>query len=233
MQLEEPIQAGEQTLVQREGSNLFDGLYLDSICDLPLPLPLPPSLPNLPAPGDTPSTNDSTDSIDIDLIGPDSLSLSWLLTPSDNDRLQLDLVKSLGAPAPWLPLPTLPSSTALSPSPWFLAPSAWETDYRVRLHRPDVDTSFLRLQISGIRTWVRTWVNTGGCPFIHPDLGALYGGTLPSSMQVAFMSMSSYIHRTEATTTLILDAVGGQASQLVETTARVITVFRVCTTSIT
>ncbi|KAL1887911.1 hypothetical protein Sste5346_009915 [Sporothrix stenoceras] len=207
-QLPPPQQTTEQSLVH--SSNLFDGLYLDSICKLPLPaLPALPALSSL----DTPSTNDSLDSVDIDLIDPDSLSLSWPLKLSE--RLQLDSVRSLGAPAPWLPLPDTSLAEPPSPSDWFISPHTWEIDHRVRLHRPDVDTSFLHLQISGIRSWMRTWVNTGGCPFIHPDLGDLYGGTLPPSMQVAFMSISSYIHQTEATTPLILDAVDTQSKQLV------------------
>ncbi|CAK7234823.1 hypothetical protein SCUCBS95973_009064 [Sporothrix curviconia] len=60
----------------------------------------------------------------------------------------------------------------------------------------------------------------GSCPFIHPFLyGDVNGNTpavrkMPSSVQVAFLALSSYVGRTTATAELVLDAVDAQAQQL-------------------
>lgn len=181
----------------------FDGLFPDCITNgVPLP-----AVPNLAALG----SNMPSSAID---------SLSWLLEPSE----RLELVESLESPALWLPSPSAPAllwplGWPPQSSLWFLAPATWEIDHRVPLHVSSDDVGFLRVQISGIRMWLRTWVATGGCPFIHP---CLYGAApamddrpkMPSCVQVAFMAMSSYMNRTDATTGLVLDAIDAQASQL-------------------
>ncbi|KJR83606.1 RNA polymerase 2 mediator complex component [Sporothrix schenckii 1099-18] len=199
-------------------NGLFGGLFLGSVDDAMPAVPNAASL-DLGLLDNTASTSGTIDPTS-------ALShFSWLLETPKSLDLQVGLFQPLPQPAPWFPSQ---STTLIAPShaqlwppktSWFLLPATWSIDHRVHLHHhaSSTSTAFLRLQVAGIRTWLRTWVATGGCPFIHPNVYGNNGNkdNTPACVQVAFLAMSSYIHRTEATTEMVLDAVDAQASQLV------------------
>lgn len=124
-----------------------------------------------------------------------------------------------------VPLPAIPDmcpqlwlagGTSQPPQPqrpalWFLAPETWKIDHQPYLTTTVCDTELVRGHIANIQQWLRQWAATGGCPFIHPHL---YRPRLPECAQVAFTTMTSYVHRTEATTDLVLRIVEDQASRL-------------------
>ncbi|KIH93837.1 hypothetical protein SPBR_05913 [Sporothrix brasiliensis 5110] len=209
------------TVNSTNSNGLFDGLFLGSVDDAMPAVPNAASL-ELALLDHTASTSDTIDPTSA--FSP----FSWLLETPKSFDLQVGLSQPLPPPAPWIPSQSTaliaPSHAQLWPpnASWFLSPTTWTIDHRVHLHHhvSSTSTAFLRLQIAGIRTWLRTWVATGRCPFIHPNV---YGDdnndndNTPACVQVAFLAMSSYIHRTEATTEMVLDAVDAQASQLVAT----------------
>ncbi len=98
-----------------------------------------------------------------------------------------------------------------SPPVWFLAPETWKIDHRPVQGQGSFSGTTLKCYVSRIQQWLRTWVETGSNPFIH---SRLYRDRFPSSVQVAYTTLSSYVNRTEANTEIILHIVEDRAREL-------------------
>ncbi|RDW61212.1 uncharacterized protein DSM5745_10710 [Aspergillus mulundensis] len=113
------------------------------------------------------------------------------------------------ASSPLIPMPSTPAKTA-----WFLAPETWKISYR-----PDVATSadvgvttaMMKWYIATLQSWFKRWITAGSNPFIHTRL---YSVSFPASVQIAYATLASYIHRTPANTETILQIVEDRSNAL-------------------
>lgn len=118
-----------------------------------------------------------------------------------------------------------PSSTSGSPiapateSDWFLAPETWRIT-----HREDgagvetVGVPTMKNYVALLQAWFERWIAMGNNPFIHLRL---YSVNFPTCVQVAYVTLTSYVHRTPANTHTVLQIVEGRSkSPLKEPTHR-------------
>lgn len=110
------------------------------------------------------------------------------------------------------PTPQLPLQPHSYPVVWFLSPETWQINYQAFQNTDSFASSDIMASVHSVQTWLERWVSTGSNPFIHPRL---YKTRFPACVQIAFTTLSSYIHRTAANTELILDIVNERAEELV------------------
>ncbi|PVH98357.1 hypothetical protein DM02DRAFT_596084 [Periconia macrospinosa] len=98
---------------------------------------------------------------------------------------------------------------------WFLAPETWRICHDVDnpaevavLHK-----GILKKYVAEVQSWFERWVTTGSNPFIHP---LLYSVNFPACVQIAYSTLTSYIHRTPENTETILQAVEDRSHDLVQ-----------------
>lgn len=97
-------------------------------------------------------------------------------------------------------------------SAWFLTPESWnispvDTGCLSPITMAEVYSFFDKM-----KDWLKEWTSTGSNPFIHAEL---YKKGTPSCVQDAFMALSSYQSRTEATTKMLHQFIEEKAHKLV------------------
>lgn len=113
---------------------------------------------------------------------------------------------------------SIPRSSPSSPGPItsatrFLSPETWVIDKRPFFMENMVpfDSKVLKRHISLNQRWLEQWVSSGSNPFIH---SRLYRAQFPSCIQIAYVTLSSYINRSEANTDTILRIMQDRADEL-------------------
>lgn len=112
-------------------------------------------------------------------------------------------------PASFIQTPPTPPTVRTD---WFLAPHTWtishDVDYSAAML---ISKAMMRKYVAGVQSWFERWVKTGSNVFIH---ARLYEIKLPTSLQVANATLTSYIHRTDENTDSILQSVEDRSNDL-------------------
>ena len=117
---------------------------------------------------------------------------------------------------PAMPLITHHTGLSLEPSDrysgsWFLEPETWLIDHSTIPIPPNFKMWHLKDFVGRLQKWLEEWVKMGGNCFIHPEL---YQDRFPACVQVAFATLSAYVHRTPATSDIVMRTVVDQAGEL-------------------
>jgi hypothetical protein len=97
---------------------------------------------------------------------------------------------------------------------WFLAPATWRIHHRADTPvTGEYGDAMLRKYVGVLQSWFKRWVTHGSNPFIHAHL---YRTNFPACVQVAYTTMTSYVHRTPATTGTVLRIVEDQSKNLLQ-----------------
>ncbi|OAA60288.1 RNA polymerase 2 mediator complex component [Niveomyces insectorum RCEF 264] len=104
-------------------------------------------------------------------------------------------------------------STSRESLPWFLGPDTWKIEHQNTNVAANaiVCSSFLHSFVHKVQEWLRYWAKTGSNPFIHSHL---YAACIPDCVQIAYTTLTSYIHRTDKNAEIVLCIVEEQASKL-------------------
>jgi hypothetical protein len=141
----------------------------------------------------------NTSSYNTNLILADDLilDLAFPFTDSDFDNLSS-------------PFQT---TNALAPgADRFLAPETWKISHGVDSSATaTVGIAILKKYVAILQSWFDRWVSTGSNPFIH---SRLYSGKFPTVVQVAYVTLASYIHRTPANTETVLRIIEDRSNDL-------------------
>ena len=106
---------------------------------------------------------------------------------------------------------TAPPTEVYSGS-WFLEPETWLIDHSKIPIPLNFKMSDLKGFVGQLQDWLEEWVKTGGNAFIHHEL---YQDKFPACAQIAFTTLSAYIHRTPATTDMIMRSAISRAGELI------------------
>ncbi|KAH7087179.1 hypothetical protein FB567DRAFT_61208 [Paraphoma chrysanthemicola] len=110
---------------------------------------------------------------------------------------------------------TLPFLEAPTPSSWFAAPSTWIVDPPppyLASNASRFSSSDFAYCLDCVTGWLKQWVETGSCPFIH---SRLYTICFPPAIQSAYMALSTYLHKTPANSGIVCRIVEQRATELV------------------
>jgi hypothetical protein len=131
------------------------------------------------------------------------------------DDLTLDLALPLlgsgfaADPSSLIQTPSVPLSTRTD---WFLAPETWRiTHMGQTLADVAIGRATINKYIATIQSWFQLWVTTGSNPLIH---ARLYSANFPACVQVAYATLTSYIHRTPENTDAVLQIVEDRSNDL-------------------
>ena len=122
------------------------------------------------------------------------------------DDLMLDLVfphmdSDFTAPSSLIQTPSVPATSADR----FLAPETWRISHKVDTSAAmPVGKATMKKYVAVLQSWFERWVTTGSDPCIHP---CLYSANSPVCVQVAYTTLTRYIHRTPANTDTVLQIV--------------------------
>lgn len=131
------------------------------------------------------------------------------------DDLMLDLALPLvdsdfAAPSSLIQTPSAPATRA----DWFLAPETWRISHRVDTSADvAVGIGTMKNYVAVLQSWFERWVTTGSNPFIHPRL---YSANFPACVQVAYITLASYIHRTPTNTDTVLRIIEDRSNNLLQ-----------------
>lgn len=128
-----------------------------------------------------------------------------------------DLLPDLAFPLMEKDFPT-PSSLIQTPNAptaktdWFLAPETWRISHGVEPSSAlPVSKVTMKNYLAILQSWFERWVTLGESPLFHH---CLYSANSPACLQVAYATLSSYIHRTTANTDTILQIVEDRSNAL-------------------
>jgi hypothetical protein len=97
-------------------------------------------------------------------------------------------------------------------STWFTSMDTWE----VRSPTSDQILPVSAIDLKGhtitIFRWLSQWIDEGSCPFVHSEL---YHQRFPKCLQEAYVTLSSYIHRTPSNERIVFRIIEEQAVTLV------------------
>ncbi|KAH7110664.1 hypothetical protein B0J13DRAFT_499735 [Dactylonectria estremocensis] len=97
-------------------------------------------------------------------------------------------------------------------SAWFLTPDAWKNTPVEILNLAPLSTTTIQGHFSRTMDWLREWIRTGSNPFIHPKL---YSKSMPTCVHDAFMSLSTYLLKTDKTSDMVHRLIENKADKLV------------------
>lgn len=141
----------------------------------------------------------NTSSRTANLIFADDLMLDLAFPLMDSDFV---------APSSLVRTPSSPGTRA----DWFLAPETWRISHGVDTSAAlPVGKATMKKYVAVLQSWFERWVTTGNNPFIHP---CLYSVNFPACVQVAYATLTSYIHRTPANTDTVLQIVEDRSNDL-------------------
>ncbi|KAL6152166.1 hypothetical protein ACJQWK_04896 [Exserohilum turcicum] len=105
----------------------------------------------------------------------------------------------------------IPDLTALK-ADWFTAPDSWHISHEWNRAVMGTNTNAdMKIYIARVQSWLQRWINTGSNPFIHKKL---YSVNFPASVQIAYATLASYIHRTPSNTDTVLKIVEDRSTAL-------------------
>ncbi|KAH6653789.1 hypothetical protein BKA67DRAFT_645614 [Truncatella angustata] len=93
----------------------------------------------------------------------------------------------------------------------FLSSETWVVDHRPMNELPPVGFTAMERHVLVLQQWLNRWVDTGSNPFIHSHL---YSSRFPSSIQMAYVTLSSYLSRTNGNKEIVLRIVQDRADEL-------------------
>lgn len=95
---------------------------------------------------------------------------------------------------------------------WFLEPETFLIDHSPIPIPANFKMSDLKAFVQRLQDWLKEWALTGKNSFIHAQL---YQEKFPASIQIAFTTLSAYLHKTDATADMVMRAVNDRAHELV------------------
>jgi hypothetical protein len=143
------------------------------------------------------------------------------------DELMSDLAFSLldndyPAPSSLFQTPNEPTTG----TDWFLAPETWKICHRVAASASVADSiteavsrATVKKHVAILQSWFERWVTTGSNPFIHR---CLYSKKFPACVQIAYVTLASYIHRNPANTDAVLQIVEDRSNDLLQENGAVV-----------
>jgi hypothetical protein len=141
----------------------------------------------------------NTSSGTADLISTDDLMLDLAFPLVDSDfAAQLSIVQ----------MPSIPATRA----DWFLAPETWKISHTWNTSvTAAAGRATMKKYLVVVQSWFEHWVTRGSNPFIH---ARLYSANFPTCVQIAYATLTSYIHRTPANTDAVLQIVEDRSNDL-------------------
>lgn len=122
-------------------------------------------------------------------------------------------------PSSLIQAPSLPPSTRTD---WFLAPETWKiTHSGLTLGDVAIGKATIKKYIATIQSWFELWVTTASNPFIHAHL---YSANFPACVQVAYATLTSYIHRTPENTDAVFQIVEDRSNDLLQENGAVLSI---------
>ena len=106
------------------------------------------------------------------------------------------------------------SSAPATEVDWFLAPETWRISQRTDASAAmPVGRATMKKYVAVLQSWFERWATTGSNPFVH---SCLYSASFPACVQVAYATLTSYIHRTPSSTDTVLQIVESRSNDLLQ-----------------
>jgi hypothetical protein len=106
-----------------------------------------------------------------------------------------------------------PAFTPATRPDWFLKADTWNISHDGNAAVAAIGKATMKKYIALVQSWFERWVTTGSNPFIHHSL---YSASFPTCTQVAYATLSSYVHRTLANTDTVLQIVEDRSNELLQ-----------------
>jgi hypothetical protein len=140
-----------------------------------------------------------------------SCTANSILAADDMLDLAFPLIDGdFAAPPAHIKTPSVPANS----SDWFLAPDTWRIS-RTADTSADVSVgkATMKKYVAVLQSWFERWATSGSNPFIHPRL---YNSNFPACVQVAYVTLASYLNRTPANTETVLQIVEDRSNDLLQ-----------------